>query len=132
MLMAGEDGQPTQPGRVLDAGTITMTGSTTVSARPAVHKVEEGFPPATLPTIFADGIVNAAPSVNAMKFYLYRSDPEQSGKAEYQNQVVAQVVMPLAGFVASYVFLEKAVKKFISDGTISQELVTTFRQSEGS
>jgi hypothetical protein len=131
--MAGEDGQPTQPGRVSDAGTITMSGSTTVSARTAVvHAVEGGYPPATLPTIFADGIVNAAPSANAMKFYLYRSDPEQSGKAEYKNQVVAQVVMPLAGFVASYVFLEKAVKQFMSDGTISQEMVTAFRQTVGS
>jgi len=128
--MVGDDEQPSS-GRVLDAETIRVTGSTTVSARSTVvHEVEAGYPPATLPTIFADGIVNAAPSVNAMRFYLFRTDPEQRGKAEYQNQVVAQVVMPLAGFVASYVFLEKAVKKFISDGTISQEMVTTFRQGQ--
>ena len=110
--MADEDGQPN---RVLDAGTVPLGGSGAMSAQSVqIHAIEHGFPPATLPTIFADGIANAAPSVSAVKLYLYRSDPEQAGAGEYKSQVIAQIVMPMAGFVHASAFLEKAVKHFVS------------------
>src|SRR5262245_46697378 len=91
----------------------TAVGGGTLSAEAVrVMRVEEGFPPATLPTVFADGVVNVAPSASVIRFYLYRADPEQTGKGEYQNQAVVQIVMPVLGFVQMATFFEKAVKQF--------------------
>ena len=85
-----------------------MAGAGSLSANTVLIKaVKEGFPQATLPTFFADGILNAAPSANVVRFYLYRSDPDQTGKGEYQNQAIAQVVMPTFGFVHAAIFLRR-------------------------
>jgi hypothetical protein len=113
-------------------GATTTAGEGTLSVSAVrVLAVQEGFPQATLPTIFADGIVNVAPSANVLKFYLYRSDPEQAGKGEYKNQVVAQVVMPMLGFLHAALFFEKAVKQFTAQGVLPADLVESIRKSEG-
>jgi len=58
-----------------------------------------------------------------MRFYLYRTDSDSSGKDKYKNQVVAQVVMPVEGFVGSVVFLERVLHNWVKNGTIKKELV---------
>jgi hypothetical protein len=91
--------------------------------------IEEGFPPLTLPTIFCDGIANLAPSGHVIKFYLFRSDPDQTGKPKYKNQILAQVIMPITAFIHSGLFFEKGLKQFVEQGTISQELVDNIKRS---
>jgi hypothetical protein len=93
--------------------------------------LESGVPSAHTQTIFADGVANLAPSVSVVKFYLYRSDPEQTGKPEYKNQVFAQVIMPVGGFLQAAALFEKGINQFVAQGTISPELVTLARKSEG-
>jgi hypothetical protein len=89
---------------------------------------EEGFPPLTIPTIFCDGIANLAPSAQVMKFYLFRSDPEQTGKPRYKNQILGQVVMPISAFIVAAVFFEKSLKQIVEKGTISQDMVDKIKQ----
>jgi hypothetical protein len=48
---------------------------------------KEDYPPWFLPTIYADGIANLAPSNQVVKFYLYRTDPHVMAKPEQQNQL---------------------------------------------
>jgi hypothetical protein len=105
--------------------------------QPAAHfsvvtlKVPGGFPLSTIPTLYADGVVNIAPSPNIAKFYFFRSDPDQSAAPQYQNQVVAQIVMPISGFLQMAAFFEKAAKTFAERGTFSKELWENSRKSEG-
>jgi len=108
-----------------------MPGETKPEFAATTVGIEEGFPPTTVPTIYADGIANAAPSPYLVKFYLFQSDPEQTGKPSYKNQVVAQVVMSMPGFVQASLFFEKALKQFVDRGTIKPELIEEVRKIEG-
>jgi hypothetical protein len=112
------------------AASMAGAGSVSVSAV-LIKTVKEGFPQAALPTFFADGILNAAPSENVVRFYLYRSDPELTGKGEYQNQVIAQVVLPTLGFLHAAIFFEKAVKQFAAQGILNGDFVENIRKREG-
>jgi hypothetical protein len=91
--------------------------------------VEEGFPPPTLPTVYCDGILNVAPSTHIVRFYLYRQDPDQVAKPKYKNQVVAQIIMPVNAFIYTGLFFEKALKQFVEQGTISQQMVDEIKRT---
>lgn len=91
--------------------------------------VEEGFPPPTLPTIYCDGIANVAPSPHFVKFYLFRQDPDQAAKPKYKNQIVAQIIMPVHAFIYAGLFFEEALKQFVEQGTISQQMVDQVKQT---
>jgi hypothetical protein len=67
-----------------------------------------------------------------VKFYLYRTDPDTAGAANYHNQIFAQVVLPLFGFVQAAVFFENAIKHFTAVGTIPQAMVDEARKLERS
>jgi hypothetical protein len=82
-----------------------------------------GFPPENMPTAFADGVANIAPSLTTVKFYLYRTDPDISGAPRYRNAIVAQVVMPIDGFVASVAFLNRSVSRLVEQGALNKEQV---------
>jgi hypothetical protein len=123
--------EKTASGRVAEAaGTAAGEGAASANAV-LIKAVKEGFPQATLPTFFADGVLNAAPSANVVRFYLYRSDPELTGKGEYQNQVIAQVVLPTLGFLQAAIFFEKAVKQFAAQGILNGDIVENIRKREG-
>jgi hypothetical protein len=53
------------------------------------------FPASTLPTIYADGVINLATTPQFAKFYLARNDPSMLGDNRSEQQVFAQIVMPL-------------------------------------
>ena len=77
--------------------------------------VTTGFPSAQIPTVFVDGFLNVAPGDGIVKFYLYRTDPDQLGAPKFQNQVVAQIVMPISGFIHSIVFAKDTIKKLAAN-----------------
>jgi hypothetical protein len=93
--------------------------------------VAAGVPPPTVPTVFADGIANIAPSGHVVKFYLFRSDPDAAGQPQYKNQVVAQIAMSTIGFLHMAAFFERAVKHYTESGTFSREMVQAMRKMEG-
>ena len=110
---------------------MTDEHSGAVSQTPGNVEFARGFPPPTIPTIFADGVLNVAPSPNVVKFYLFRSDPDAGGGSKYKNQVVMQVVMPMHGFVHTALFFERSLKHFLANGTIPQAVVDGLRKLEG-
>ena len=65
-----------------------------------------------------------------IRFYLYRSDPEQAGGSEYKNQIFAQVIMPIAAFVQVSAFFERAVQQFAAQGIIPAEIVEAAKKGE--
>ena len=91
--------------------------------------VEEGFPASTIPTIFCDGIVNLAPIANAMRLYLFRSDPDQVGKPKFKNQILAQIIMPVPAFIHTALFFERGLKQFVEQGTIPPDMVEQIKQA---
>lgn len=91
--------------------------------------VEEGFPAPTIPTIFCDGILNLAPIAQAMRFYLFRSDPDQVGKPKFKNQILAQIIMPVPAFIHTALFFERGLQQFIEQGTISPDMVDQIKQA---
>jgi hypothetical protein len=91
--------------------------------------IEEGFPLPTVPTIFCDGVANVAPSPHVVKFYLYRQDPDQTGKPKYKNQILAQIIMSVPAFINTGLFFEKALKQFVEQGTIPQQTIDNIKES---
>jgi hypothetical protein len=109
-----------------------MTETSKPSFDATIIRIEAGYPPHDIPTIYADGVANVGPSPSIVKFYLFRSDPEQLGGPSYKNQVVAQVVMSTPGFIQAAIFLERALKQFTERGTFNKEMVEKIRAVEGS
>jgi hypothetical protein len=64
-----------------------------------------------------------------MRFYLFRSDPDQVGKPKFKNQILAQIIMPVPAFIHTALFFERGLKQFIEQGTISPDLVDQIRQA---
>ncbi len=91
--------------------------------------VEEGFPPLTVPAIFCDGVANLAPSKNVVKFYLFRSDPDQAGKPQYKNQILAQIIMPTTAFIYTALFFERGLNQFVAQGAISPDTVKKIKDT---
>jgi hypothetical protein len=96
---------------------------------PTVEVTGEGFPSPALPTFYCDGIANLAPSLHVVKFYLFRTDPDQMAKPKYKNQIIAQVVMPVTAFIYAGLMFEAALKQFVQQGAITQQAVDEMRQS---
>jgi hypothetical protein len=95
----------------------------------SVSEFHSVFPGHGFPTVFADGVMSMAHSPTMVKFFLHRFDPDFASSGESQVQPIAQVVMPMEGFVATYAFFERSVKAFIERGVVSQERVDEFRNA---
>jgi hypothetical protein len=110
---------------------MSFFGRAKMAEAPKVEMVpfEEGFPPPTIPTIYCDGIANLAPSAHVIKFYLFRTDPDQTAKPKYKNQVLAQIIMPISAFIYSGLFFEKSLKQFVELGIIPKGTVDNIKQS---
>jgi hypothetical protein len=85
------------------------------------------FPNQSIPLIFADGVISQAYSPGIVKFYLGRNDPEIRGGSTANIVNVAQVVMPIAGFVATFVFFEQRLQMMIEGGLLNQADIDTAR-----
>ena len=57
------------------------------------------FPVAGLPVAFADAVRSFSHTDEVVKFYFSRVDPSVNAVGENQIAEVAQVVMPVAGFL---------------------------------
>lgn len=86
------------------------------------------FPPADLPTVFVDGVLNIANSPTLVRFYLARFNPTLDGSSQTQTQPVTQVIMPFDSFVQTTIFFQRALDNFINQGLISQDRVQEIRR----
>src|SRR4051812_27166798 len=87
------------------------------------------YPPPTLPTIYSEGVWSASISPGVIKFYLVRTDASIKSDGTNHAAIIAQVVMPIVGFIQSVDFLQSYLNMMIENGTISKELVAQTRKN---
>ncbi len=87
----------------------------------------ETFPAYNFPTVFADGVLNATISRWTVKYYLFRLEPSLKADNKFLAQAVAQVVLPVEGFVSAYLYFEKQVNRMIDTGIITKARVDEMR-----
>ena len=88
---------------------------------------EREFLPPTIPTVFADGIMNLSNNNEVVKFYLARMDPNITGSTGQQTNAIVQVVMPVSAFATTVVFFEDVMKNLIEAGTVNKDSVEQMR-----
>jgi hypothetical protein len=86
-----------------------------------------GFPPPNFPTVFADGVQSLANSPTIVKFFLARFEPSLVGDGRSQLQAFAQVIMPMEGFAAMFVFFEAQLGLLIQNGHITEKRLAEMR-----
>lgn len=85
---------------------------------PDIEHASIGFP-----TVFADGVASVAPSNEVIKFYLSRLEPHFFAKEPVKNQPVAQVIMPISGFVNTAVFFQRVLESLKASGVVSDSQI---------
>jgi hypothetical protein len=78
------------------------------------------YPTATIPTIYADGVLNLNQSPNVIKFYLFRLDPALTASSVPLPQAVCQVVMPLSSMVLTAAFFNAAIDALVKQGHVRE------------
>ena len=73
--------------------------------------------------------MNFAPSPTVVKFYFGRLDPSLNGSNNVLARPVAQVVMPMPGFLQMAAWFEINVKKLIQEGRLTEEQVAEAAKS---
>ena len=87
----------------------------------ALLPIRDPYPNESIPTIFSDGVSSAQNGIEVVRFYLSRFDPNTSGSGPMQNEPVAQVIMPVSGFVQTVNFLSKMLSRLEESGTVAPE-----------
>lgn len=88
------------------------------------------YPPANFPTLFTDGISNASYGQSIVRLYLARGDPSFSeGTIEARTQPIAQLIMPLDGFVVTALFFERLLSRLIAGHVVNQARIDELRAS---
>jgi hypothetical protein len=94
---------------------------------------EPTYPAFNFPTVFSDGVSNMAWSGQFVKFFLSRMEPSVNVVgAPAQQRAIAQVVMPMDGFLATFVFFEYIISSLIRDGVITEEHLNNLRSLQTS
>lgn len=86
------------------------------------------FPPLAVPTVYADGVLNLAPTAQTVKFYLAVQMPDTTGANLYETRPVLQVAMPTSSFVETAVFFETALEQLVRDGFVSADTIELTRK----
>jgi hypothetical protein len=83
-----------------------------------------GFPPATIPTVYADGIFNISHGPQVCKLYLYRADPgiQSEGGDTPRVQPIQQLVLPTMGFLQAAVFIEEILPEMLEHPGVTEAL----------
>jgi hypothetical protein len=81
-------------------------------AQPPVPQVlvpTPGHPSEDVFTIYCDGVTSFSPGPQTVRFYLSRLDPNFTINHPVKVAVIAQIIMPLAGFLSTAKFFQAAV-----------------------
>lgn len=86
------------------------------------------FPPPHFPTVYADGVSSLANSAAVVKFYFSRTEPNILGTGGSKIQPFAQVIMPIDGFAAMFVFFERAIAHLQDQKLLTTEQLQEMRK----
>lgn len=104
----------------------------TIAPKPSpALPIQGDFPPATIPTVYADGVTSLAPSPYVIKFYLARLEPHLRAEDKTLTQPFVQVVMSTIGFLQTAIFFENAIKNMQAQGLISAQQLEEARTTAG-
>ncbi|HEY4135785.1 MAG TPA: hypothetical protein VGO34_11280 [Alphaproteobacteria bacterium] len=78
------------------------------------------FAQSRVPTIYSDGALNCAFNKSIMKIHFARSNPAVGPASGTTTELCAQIVMPIDGFLSSFVFFQNHIKRMLKDGLIKQ------------
>jgi hypothetical protein len=81
------------------------------------------FPPASMPTIYADMIWNVARGPGIVKMYLARSDLDLAGSPATKINVFAQLALPTLSFATAAIFFNRQLKLLLESGEVNKAQV---------
>jgi hypothetical protein len=84
-----------------------------------------------LPVAFADMVASCSHSSELAKFYLARIDASANAVGARRTEYVAQVVMPLSGFIESVDFLNDMLRQIGDTGNITDDTRALIRRVVG-
>ena len=93
-----------------------------------IRPPKEDGPDSSLPTLFADGVLNLAPSADVVKFYLCRQDPSYDKENLYITVPIAQVVMTVQTFIQTVAFFSANLKIMVARKIITPEQLLVVNQ----
>jgi hypothetical protein len=86
------------------------------------------YPPPNFPLLFADNVSNFAYGQSLIRLFFVRNDPSFNvGTDQARSQPIAQLVMPIDGFVATALFFEHVLSLLVSENVLSQARVDELR-----
>jgi|ERR1700730_17101300 len=86
------------------------------------------YPPPNFPFVFADNVSNFAYGQSLVRLFLVRNDPSfDAGAVEARTQPIAQLVMPIEGFVATTLFFDHILSILVSENVVTQARVDELR-----
>jgi hypothetical protein len=92
-----------------------------------IQHITDPFPPPTLPTVYVDAVANLQNSAGLARFYFTRLDPNITGAGSSRVTPVAQVIMPLPGFVATALFFKDQLDQMVKSGLVPQAMIEQLR-----
>jgi hypothetical protein len=104
------------------ADTEDDVGSVAAASRAAVVRIAQDPQ-----VIFADLVSTHTVGMGISKFFLARIDPDPEGVARNKIEPVAQIVMPMSGFVQMWAFFEHRLKIMKKENIISQSEIDNAR-----
>lgn len=81
-----------------------------------------------IPTIFADGVISQNWGPGISKFYFGRLDADPEAKQDATSVTVAQIIMPVEGFVSMVAFFEHRLKAMLAQGIVTQDALDKSRK----
>jgi hypothetical protein len=86
------------------------------------------YPPPNFPTMFTDGVTNAGYGQSLVRLFLSRSDPSfGEATTETRTQPIAQLIMPLDGFITTALFFERLLARLIAENFVNQARIDELR-----
>jgi len=96
-----------------------------------VIPIRDEFPTSSFPVVYVDGVTGVAPGPHIVKFVLSRLEPSLQGQDKILTQPIAQIAMPLPGFLQMAFFFENAIKDMQTKGLLTAEQLAEVRKSAG-
>lgn len=79
------------------------------------------YPHPSIPTFFADGVMNFNNSTEITKFYFFRYDPSFNATGPNKPQASVQAVMSMTAFLQTAAFFNAAIENLMATGTVKKE-----------
>jgi hypothetical protein len=83
-----------------------------------------------VPVVYADNVLNVSVAEHVVKIYLVRDDPSPTAPdLVVQRAPIAELIMPIDGFIRASVFFEITLNEMVSRGLFQKEEVDRLRNA---